>query len=117
MTYTNANEFGPNVAIFERHLVTGLLTAGLDTALFNFHCVGKQGDPEAKGLGFWQKKDDFNSYTVVFEDAIEFVEVDRDVCFCNNSPSEVAVVVLVAMLSGRPFCGDLIEVYQSGEEA
>ena len=100
-------KLGPNASSFEQHIFIGLDAAGLDINDFNPAYMGHSED-ESKGLGFgiMQQKDDPSTYVCCFEDGLQFTDGGSSVIINDDQPaSTVAVLVLVAILSGRPICG------------
>mgnify|MGYP003313498211 FL=1 len=97
-------KLGPNVSSFEAHIAIGLEAAGLNINDFDPAYMAHTED-ESKGVGFGiqQQKHDSSSYVCCFEDGLEFPEGCSSVVISDDQPaSTVAVLVLVAILSGRP---------------
>ena len=105
MTDTELREkLGKNASSFERHIVVGLDAAGLDINDFNPAYMAHSED-ESKGVGFgiMQQKDDPTSYVCCFEDGLEFPSGCSSIVISDDQPaSTLAVLILVAILSGRP---------------
>ena len=97
-------KLGKNVSSFERHIAVGLDAAGLDINDFNPAYMGHSED-ESKGVGFGitQQKDDPSTYVCCFETGLEFASGGSSIIINKDQPaSTVAVLILVAILSGRP---------------
>ena len=97
-------KLGKNASSFEQHIAIGLDAAGLDINDFDPAYMGHSED-KSKGVGFgpMQKKGDPTSYVCCFEDGLEFPEGCSSIVISDDQPaSTVAVLVLVAILSGRP---------------
>ena len=105
MTATELRKkLGENASSFERHIAVGLDAAGLDINDFDPAYMGHSED-KSKGVGFglMQKKGDPTSYVCCFEDGLEFPSGCSSIVISDDQPaSTVAVLVLVAILSGRP---------------
>ena len=97
-------KLGENASSFARHIAVGLDAAGLDINDFDPAYMGHSED-KSKGVGFglMQKKGDPTSYVCCFEDGLEFPSGCSSIVISDDQPaSTVAVLVLVAILSGRP---------------
>ena len=97
-------KLGPNVSSFERHIAVGLEAAGLNIEDF-FPVYMSHTEDKSKGVGFgiMQLKANESSYVCCFEDGLEFPEGCSSIVINDDQPaSTVAVLVLVAILSGRP---------------
>lgn len=105
MTDTELREkLGKNASSFEQHIALGLDAAGLDINDFNPAYMAHSED-ESKGVGFGitQLKDDPSSYVCCFEDGLEFPSGCSSIVISDDQPaSTLAVLILVAILSGRP---------------
>ena len=105
MTDTKLREkLGKNASSFERHIAVGLDTAGLDINDFSPVYMSHTED-KSKGVGFgiMQVKGDSSSYVCCFESGLEFPEGNSSMIINDDQPASViAVLILVAILSGRP---------------
>ena len=105
MTNTELRKkLGKNASSFEQHIFIGLDAAGLDINDFNPAYMGHSED-KSKGVGFGitQQKDDPSTYVCCFETGLEFASGGSSIIINKDQPaSTVAVLVLVAILSGRP---------------
>tara|TARA_Y100001973_G_scaffold50397_1_gene74781 strand:+ start:1125 stop:1481 length:357 start_codon:yes stop_codon:yes gene_type:complete len=96
-------KLGPNVSSFEAHIAIGLEAAGLNINDFD-PAYMEHTEDKSKGVGFGiqQQKHDSSSYVCCFEDGLQFPEGGSSIVICDDQPaSTVAVLVLVAILSGR----------------
>ena len=97
-------KLGKNASSFERHIAVGLDAAGLDINDFDPAYMGHSED-KSKGVGFglMQKKGDPTSYVCCFENGLEFPSGCSSIVISDEQPaSTLAVLILVAILSGRP---------------
>ena len=97
-------KLGPNVSSFEQHIAIGLEAAGLNINDFDPAYMAHTED-ESKGVGFGiqQLKHNKHTYVCCFEDGLQFPEGGSSIVISDDQPaSTVAVLVLVAILSGRP---------------
>jgi len=105
MTDTELHKkLGENVSSFEKHIAVGLDAAGLDINDFNPAYMQHSKD-KSKGVGFgiMQQKGDPTSYVCCFEDGLEFPSGCSSIVISDDQPaSTLAVLILVAILSGRP---------------
>ena len=105
MTDTELREkLGENASSFEQHIAVGLETAGLD--INDFHpAYMSHSEDKSKGVGFgiMQVKGDSSSYVCCFESGLEFPEGGSSMIINDDQPASlIAVLILVAILSGRP---------------
>ena len=105
MTDTETRQkLGPNASSFERHIAVGLDTAGLKIEDFDPVYMSHTEDKN-KGVGFgiMQVKGDTSSYVCCFESGLEFPDGGSSMIINDDQPASlIAVLILVAILSGRP---------------